>query len=295
MYRAGGTPGNRSSRRSFFMNELLVIENLQVDFRTNEGIVPAVRNLSLTVRRGTTHGIVGESGSGKSVTCQAVMGLSPETATISVGRLHFNGIELTGIDRQTRNRFRGGDMAMIFQDPLGALNPVHTVGAQIRECLRLHQSVRGREAEQETIRLLATVGIPDPEKRAREYPHQLSGGMCQRVMIAMAISCQPSLLFADEPTTALDVTVQAQILDLLRRLQAENGMTIILISHDIGVIAEMADSLTVMRGGEVVESGATGEILRRPQHPYTRQLLSQVPSLDHPAPVYLPPSERAAS
>lgn len=272
------------------MDTLLEIENLSVVFRTEDEVVHAVRDFSLSVRRGTTHGIVGESGSGKSVSCQAILGLTPGNGQFSSDRMLFDGRDLKGLRETELEKIRGCDMAMVFQDPMASLNPVHKIGRQIGEGLRMHRGMNRRQSLIEARHLLERVGIPEPEKRLREYPHQLSGGMCQRAMIAMALACRPSLLFADEPTTALDVTVQAQVLDLMKRLQTEFNMTIVLITHDLGVIAEMADDVTVMRQGRVIETGPVERIFKAPEHPYTRELLDRIPRLENPSPIYTPPS-----
>ena len=271
------------------MEMLLEVENLDVTFRTEDEIIYAVRQVSFSVGRGRTLGIVGESGSGKSASCQAIMGLTPENGIAQADRITFDGVDINSFSENELGKIRGRDMAMVFQDPMSSLNPVHTVGRQIAESLRLHRGMNREAARVEARNLLDLVGIPEPKQRLREYPHQLSGGMCQRAMIAMALACRPSLLFADEPTTALDVTVQAQILDLMKRLQGEFGMSIILVTHDLGVIAEMADDVTVMRDGRVVEAGPVGQIFSHPQHPYTRELLDRIPRLDRPSPLYEPP------
>jgi ABC-type dipeptide/oligopeptide/nickel transport system ATPase component len=271
------------------MQELLTVENLNVTFRTEDDLVYAVRDVSFSVGRGRTLGIVGESGSGKSATCHAIMGLTPENGLVQANKVFFDGTDLTEMSEQDMEKIRGRDMAMVFQDPMSSLNPVHTIGHQIMESLLLHRDMTRAAARAETLDLLDLVGIPEPGQRIREYPHQLSGGMSQRAMIAMALACRPSLLIADEPTTALDVTIQAQILDLMRRLQADFRMSIILVTHDLGVVAEMADDVTVMRHGQVVEEGAVEQIFESPAHPYTQELLSLVPRLDRPSPVYVPP------
>lgn len=271
------------------MEALLEVENLNVTFRTEDEIIYAARDVSFAVGRARTLGIVGESGSGKSASCQAIMGLTPGNGIAQADRIVFDGTDIGSFSDSRLEAIRGRDMAMVFQDPMTSLNPVHTVGRQVAESLRLHRSMNGDAARREARDLLDLVGIPEPEQRLREYPHQLSGGMCQRVMIAMALACRPAVLFADEPTTALDVTVQAQILDLMKRLQDEFGMSIILVTHDLGVIAEMADDVTVMRDGRVVEAGPVGRIFDSPRHPYTRELLDRIPRLDHPSPVYHPP------
>ncbi|MBT3359735.1 MAG: ABC transporter ATP-binding protein [Rhodospirillaceae bacterium] len=272
------------------METLLQVENLNVTFRTEDEIIYAAREVSFSVGRGRTLGIVGESGSGKSASCQAIMGLTPGNGVTQADRIVFDGTDINTLAESKLEKIRGRDMAMVFQDPMTSLNPVHTIGRQIAESLRLHRGMNREAARVEAQNLLDLVGIPEPVQRLKEYPHQLSGGMCQRAMIAMALACRPSLLFADEPTTALDVTVQAQILDLMKRLQGEFGMSIVLVTHDLGVIAEMADDVTVMRYGQVVEAGPVGRIFGNPQHEYTRELLDRIPRLDRPSPVYEPPS-----
>ncbi|MEV4834101.1 ABC transporter ATP-binding protein [Nonomuraea sp. NPDC049486] len=257
----------------------LEVNDLTVDFHTEDGVVHAVGGLSFEVERGSTLGIVGESGSGKSVTNLAVLGLhNPETAQIS-GSITLDGQELLTASRSTMERLRGNKIAMIFQDPLTSLSPFHTVGAQIAEVYRKHEGVSKSVARDRAIEMLDRVGIPQPKLRVDEYPHQFSGGMRQRAMIAMALVCDPGLLIADEPTTALDVTVQAQILDLLRELQEQTGTAIILVTHDLGVVASTAHEVLVMYAGRAVERGTMREVLREPRHPYTWGLLGSMPSL----------------
>ncbi len=259
---------------------ILKVENLKTYFHTEDGIVKAVDGVSFELYEGETLGIVGESGSGKSVTSLTVMRLLDEKARIEGGKVIFNGKNLLELSEQEMQKIRGNDIAMIFQEPMVALNPVYTIGDQIMEAIILHQEVKESEARKITIELLRKVGIPEPEKRIDQYPHQLSGGMRQRAMIAMALSCKPSILIADEPTTALDVTIQAQILDLMKELQQEYGMALIMITHDMGVIAEVADRVAVMYAGKVVEYGEVEEIFTKPKHPYTYALLSSIPRLD---------------
>jgi peptide/nickel transport system ATP-binding protein len=257
----------------------LSVRDLYVRFSTEDGIVKAVDGLSFDLERGQTLGIVGESGSGKSVTNLTILGLhSPLTTTVG-GEIHLDGQELTGASERTLERLRGNKMAMIFQDPLTALSPYYTVGRQIAEPFRKHTGASRKEARDRAIEMLAKVGIPQPRTRVDDYPHQFSGGMRQRAMIAMALVCDPALLIADEPTTALDVTVQAQILDLLKELQQEFGSAIILITHDLGVVANTADDILVMYAGRAVERGTVKEVLGSPQHPYTWGLLGSMPSL----------------
>ncbi|WP_316980158.1 ABC transporter ATP-binding protein [Shumkonia mesophila] len=262
------------------MSFLLEIRDLSVVFQTDEGLVHAVDGVSMGVAAGETFCVVGESGCGKSVTFFSVAGLLPSNGHVVGGAALFDGIDLLGLEETHLEKIRGKDIAMIFQDPMVSLNPVHTVGSQIVECLTLHRGMGSGEAWQEARRLFEVVGIPGVEKRLREYPHQLSGGMIQRVMIAMALACRPRIVIADEPTTALDVTIQAQILDLLRQLQREFGMAIILITHDLGVVAEMADRVVVMYNGRVAETAAVGDLFARPLHPYTVGLLDSLPRMD---------------
>ena len=262
---------------------LLSIDSLVTEFRTQSGPFRAVDGVSLSVQRGRTLGIVGESGCGKSVLSLSVMRLLPPNGRIATGRVLLEGTDLATLSRDAMRQVRGARVAMIFQEPMTSLNPVHTIGYQIVEALRVHTSHPSAEIRNRAIEALRRVRIPAPERRFDEYPHQLSGGMRQRVMIAMALSCEPLLLIADEPTTALDVTVQAEILDLLRTLQAETGMAIILITHDLGVVAEMADEVAVMYAGRVVEHAPAEQIFADPQHPYTLGLLSSIPRLDSDA------------
>ncbi|MBT7099215.1 ABC transporter ATP-binding protein, partial [Candidatus Poribacteria bacterium] len=265
---------------------LLSIRGLRTHFFLDEGTVRAVDGVDLDVRRGRTLGIVGESGCGKSVTAFSILRLVARPGRIVDGdvTLHRDSgrVALTELDEdgpEIRD-IRGAEIAMIFQEPMTSLSPVHTVGSQIVEAVRLHTDLRGANARARAVEVLGHVGIPDPATRFRQYPHEMSGGMRQRAMIAMALSCRPSLLIADEPTTALDVTIQAQILELMRDLQAETGMSIMLITHDLGVIAETADEVAVMYLGRVVESGKTERIFDSPQHPYTKGLLAAIPSVD---------------
>ena len=262
------------------MPPLLTIENLQVHFDTEEGVVRAVEDVSFTVSAGKTLGIVGESGCGKSVTCHSALGLIPPNGRIVGGSVMFDGKDLLEQTPEQLDHIRGSQIAMVFQDPMSSLNPIHTIGTQIIESLVLHRGMRGFEARAEALRLLDIVGIPESVRRFKEYPHQLSGGMNQRAMIALALACRPKILIADEPTTALDVTIQAQILDLLRTLQGEFGMAIILITHDLGVIAEMANEVVVMYAGRIVEQAHVKDLFYSPAHPYTRGLLDSLPRLD---------------
>ncbi|GAA4694277.1 ABC transporter ATP-binding protein [Phytohabitans rumicis] len=258
----------------------LQVRDLRVRFATEDGVVRAVDGVSFAVERGRTLGIVGESGSGKSVTSLAVLGLHDPKRTTITGQILVGGRDIAGRPDEEVRRLRGRDMAMIFQDPLSALHPYYSVGRQIAEAYRIHHPRAGRgEARKRTIEMLDRVGIPQPAKRADQYPHEFSGGMRQRAMIAMALVNDPDLLIADEPTTALDVTVQAQILDLLGDLQKEFNSAIILITHDLGVVSQVADEVLVMYGGRAVEHGGVEQVLRAPQHPYTWGLLASVPTV----------------
>ncbi|MEV6109540.1 ABC transporter ATP-binding protein [Streptomyces sp. NPDC051940] len=267
----------------------LSVRDLRVRFSTEDGLVKAVDGLSFDIERGKTLGIVGESGSGKSVTNLTVLGLHNPMFTTVEGSIQLEGEELIGARERRLERLRGNKMAMIFQDPLTALSPYYTVGRQIAEPYRKHTGCSKREAHARAVEMLEKVGIPNPKLRANDYPHQFSGGMRQRAMIAMALVCNPDLLIADEPTTALDVTVQAQILDLLKDLQQEFGSAIIFITHDLGVISKVADDILVMYAGRAIERGSTDEVLRHPQHPYTWGLLSSMPRLNSDVNVPLTP------
>jgi dipeptide transport system ATP-binding protein len=256
---------------------LLEIENLSVEFPSQNGVMHAVDGISLSLEEGEVLGIVGESGSGKSVTMMALMGLVAYPGRVRADKLRFTGHDLMTLSARERNKLTGKDVAMIFQDPTTSLNPCFTVGFQLTETLRLHLGMDRKAATRKAIELLEQVGIPAPESRLKSYPHQLSGGMNQRVMIAMAIACNPRLLIADEPTTALDVTIQAQILDLLRSLQKERGMALVLITHNMGVVSEMAQRVAVMYAGQIMEEQSTHALFNTPQHPYTEALLSALP------------------
>jgi dipeptide transport system ATP-binding protein len=256
---------------------LLDIQNLTVEFQTSSGLFRAVDGVSLTCDKGEILSIVGESGSGKSVAMLAMMGLLPWTARITADRMTFDGKELIGLSGRQRRKIIGKDMAMIFQEPMSSLNPCFTVGFQLGETLRVHMGMDRKQRRERSIELLNLVGIPAPEDRLSNFPHQMSGGMSQRVMIAMALACNPKLLIADEPTTALDVTIQAQILDLLVRLQREQGMALVLITHDMGVVAETAERVQVQYAGQKVEEQPVKELFRDPHHPYTAALLSALP------------------
>ena len=261
---------------------LLDVRDLAVEFDTEAGLVRAVDGVSFSVRAGQTLGIVGESGCGKSVTALSILRLLPQPmGRIAAGQVLFKGQDLVQAPQQTIEAVRTGQIGMIFQEPMTALNPVHRIGKQLAEAFLLHQDVTPRTALERSIKVLKKVGIPSPEIRAGEYPHQLSGGMRQRVVIAMALACRPALVIADEPTTALDVTIQAQILELMKQLQDETGMAIILITHDLGVIAETCDDVLVMYAGRVAEQGSADDIFYRPAHPYTRGLLESIPRLEY--------------
>ena len=256
---------------------LLEIENLSVEFPSQNGVMHAVDGVSLSLEEGEVLGIVVESGSGKSVTMMALMGLVAYPGRVSADKLRFAGHDLLALSGRERNRLTGKDVAMIFQDPTTSLNPCFSIGFQITETLRLHLGLDRKAARHQAIALLEQVGIPAAESRLKAYPHQLSGGMNQRVMIAMAIACNPRLLIADEPTTALDVTIQAQILDLLRSLQKERGMALVLITHNMGVVSEMAQRVAVMYAGQIMEEQSAHALFNTPQHPYTEALLSALP------------------
>jgi len=257
---------------------VLELNNLHVEFATYGGTVQAVRGASYAVHAGSTLAVVGESGCGKSVAAQAIMGLiATPPGRVSAGSARFMGQELLGMRKRELNRLRGARIGMVFQDPMSALNPTMRIGEQIAEPLIVHQGMGRRQAWSAGVELLERSGIAEPARRARQYPFEFSGGMLQRAMIAMAIACKPALLIADEPTTALDVTVQSQILELLRQLQREQGMAMVLITHDLGVVARMADEVAVMYAGRVVESAAVDAIFHRPAHPYTRGLLEAMP------------------
>lgn len=264
------------------MKHLLEMEHVSISFHTYRGLLEAIHDVSISVDAGETVGIVGESGCGKSVTAQAVMKLLPAGAAVyQCGHIYWDGRDVLPISDHEMNRLRGKEMATVFQDPMTSLNPVLTIGSQIREGLEIHQHLNRTEADVQAVELLKAVGMTSPEKRIHQYPHELSGGMRQRCLIAMALSCSPRLLFADEPTTALDVTTEAQVLALLRKLQEKSGMAVVLISHNLGVIAQMCRRIYVMYAGMVVEQGTAGDIFYRPAHPYTRGLLASLPDPDH--------------
>ena len=262
------------------MEKLLEIKNLETAFRIKDDYFNAVDKVSLDLYRNEVLAILGESGCGKSTLATTIMRLHNENLTKSTGEIIFNGKNILDLTEDEMNKIRTKDIGMIFQDPLSSLNPLHRIGKQIEEALIYHTELSAEERQKRVIELLTQVGIPNPERCAKQYPHELSGGMRQRVMIAMAMSCKPSVLIADEPTTALDVTIQAQILDLIKGLQAEMHAGIILITHDLGVVAEMADRVAVLYAGEVVEIGTAEQIFKNPQHPYTRSLLRSIPQID---------------
>lgn len=264
------------------MSKVLEIKNLSVSFHTYAGEVKAVRDVSFELDRKETLAIVGESGCGKTVTAKAILRLlkTPPAEIKKESQILFDGEEVTKMDKKRLLSYRGQDVSMIFQDPMTSLNPTMTVGAQIMEALEIHKKMKKKEAEAEAIRLLKLVNMPNAEERIKQYPHELSGGMRQRVMIAIALSCNPKVLLADEPTTALDVTIQAQIIDLLSELKEEFDTSIILVTHDLGVVANFADRIQVMYAGKIVETGLKEEIFYKPHHPYTWALLNSIPSLD---------------
>ena len=259
---------------------VLEVRNLKTHFHTDEGVVPAVDGVDFTLKKGKTLCVVGESGCGKSVTAYTVMRLIPmPPGKVESGEILYKGKDLVKLTENEMRDIRGNEIAMIFQEPMTSLNPVYTIGNQIVEAIVLHQKVKPKEARQRAIKMLTKVGIPDAEMRIDEYPHQMSGGMKQRVMIAMALSCNPEVLIADEPTTALDVTIQAQILDLLQQLQSTEGMSILLITHDLAVVAEVADEVLVMYASKVVEKAGVVEVFKSPKHPYTQGLIKAIPQL----------------
>ncbi|WP_099157128.1 ABC transporter ATP-binding protein [Virgibacillus ndiopensis] len=262
------------------MERLLQVENLVTQYKTAEGMFSAVQGISFTVEKGETLCIVGESGSGKSATALSIMGLLPANGKITEGSIRLKKDELVGKTEEQLQRIRGNEISMIFQEPMTALNPVFTIGFQIREPLTIHRKMSKKEATLVSIELLEKVGIPNPKEKLKQFPHELSGGMRQRVMIAIALACEPSLLIADEPTTALDVTIQSQILDLIDDLKEQMGMGVVFVTHDMGVVAEIADQVMVMYAGEVVEMGDVYSIFNNPKDPYTKGLLAAVPNVD---------------
>ena len=267
---------------------LLEVDNLSVSFRTEAGILKAVENISFVIPKGEILSVVGESGSGKSLTSLAIMGLINDPNAILTGSIRYKGQELVGLSRAALRHVRGDEIAMIFQDPMSAMTPVYTIGWQIEEQIRAHMKLTRRQARARAVDLLAEMGMPNPATQVDRYPHQLSGGMRQRAMIAMALSCNPSLLIADEPTTALDVTVQAQILRLIEQLRRDHGSSIIFITHDMGVVAEIADRVMVMYAGKLVERGSKRDVFATPGHPYTVGLLDSIPPMSGAKPRRLP-------
>ncbi|WP_027724030.1 ABC transporter ATP-binding protein [Tuberibacillus calidus] len=260
--------------------EVLRVKDLEVQFKTAEGYLSAVRGISFNLKKGETVCVVGESGCGKSISALSIMGLLPANGRIANGEIWFDGKDLVKLRQDEIQKIRGNDISMIFQEPMTALNPVFTIGFQLCEPLRIHQNLNKTVAAKKAVELLKQVGISEPERRMKQYPHELSGGMRQRVMIAIALACEPKILIADEPTTALDVTIQAQILDLLNELKQKFNTSVIMITHDMGVVAEVADRVIVMYAGEVVEEGDVETIFNDPQHPYTQGLLASVPNVD---------------
>lgn len=268
---------------------LLELRGLRVAFRTREGLVQAVNDVTLSLDRGRTMGLVGESGSGKTVTALTILGLTRSEQTEAAGEALFDGVDLLRLSGSELRSLRGRRIAMVFQDPLSSLHPMHRIGWQIDEAIRAHEGTSKKAARSRTVQLLRSVGIPDPDARVDAYPHELSGGMRQRVMIAIALALSPDLLIADEPTSALDVTVQSQILELLARLQSEMGMALLIVSHDLGVIAEQTDEIVVMYAGRVVEQGTRDDVIGAAIHPYTRGLLDSIPHVDGPRVAELTP------
>jgi peptide/nickel transport system ATP-binding protein len=264
------------------LTPLLEIRGLSTEFRLASGVLKAVRSVDLSVEAGETLALVGESGCGKSMTAASIMRLVPPPGRIVSGSVLFKGVDLLRLSEEEMRGIRGNRIGMVFQDPMTSLNPVFTIGSQVAEGLRIHRGLSRGEAERGAVDILAQVGIPVPKERIRDYPHQLSGGMRQRVMIAMALACSPELVIADEPTTALDVTIQAQILELLDRLKSENRMGLILITHNLGIVAERAHRTAIMYAGQIVELAQTDELFANPLHPYTRGLLSSLPELGVP-------------
>lgn len=264
------------------MSDLLTVKNLSTQFQTERGIAHAVRFVNFSIKSGETMGIVGESGSGKSVTAKSIMRLvEGQNGKVVSGEMIFENIDLAKQTEKQMQKIRGNSVAMIFQDPMTSLNPLIKVGAQIAEVLRFHKGMARQQAKQEAIRLMTQLSFPSPEKRYHQYPHEFSGGMLQRLMIAISLACKPKLLIADEPTTALDVTIQAQILRLMKELQKQYGMAILMITHDLGVVAEICDKVSVMYAGEIVESTSVENIFEKPLHPYTKALMDSRPKLGH--------------
>ncbi len=261
------------------MNELLEIKNLSVSFGEGKELLTVIDNLDFSVQKGDTIGLVGESGSGKSVTSLSIMRLLPEHSSKVTGEIIFQGENLLKYNLKKMQEIRGNRIAMIFQEPMTSLNPIHTCGKQVMESLLLHMNISKKEAKEKTLKLLEQCGIPDPVHRFNEYPHQMSGGMRQRIMIAIALACNPNLLIADEPTTALDVTIQAQILDLMKEIKKKSDMSIMLITHDLGVVLDFCDRVIIMYAGQIVESASVREVFESPIHPYTKGLIAAMPKL----------------
>ena len=259
---------------------ILSVQNLHTSFHTDKGEVKAVNGVTINLEKGKILGIVGESGSGKSVTAYSIMRILEKNGRITEGKILYKGQDIAAFSEKQMREFRGKCCSIIFQDPMTSLNPVFTVGNQLKEAIELHTDRKGKEAEARAIEMLTLVGVNEPEKRVKQYPYELSGGMRQRVMIAMALACEPDILIADEPTTALDVTIQAQILELMQSLQKKLGMAIIMVTHDLGVIADMCDEIIVMYGGRVCERGTAEDIFYRPHHEYTKGLLRSIPNVD---------------
>jgi peptide/nickel transport system ATP-binding protein len=274
--------GFNAATKGVLLPPLLEVTGLRTEFKLATGLLKAVRGVDLTVEPGETLALVGESGCGKSITAASIMRLVPPPGRIVDGSIRFKGEDLLQLSDEQMRDVRGNRIAMVFQDPMTSLNPVFTIGFQVAEGLRIHRGLSRDAAEKETVEILAQVGIPAPRERIRDYPHQLSGGMRQRVMIAMALALKPELIIADEPTTALDVTIQAQILELLDRLKTENRMGLILITHNLGIVAERAHRTAIMYAGEIVEMAPTEELFRNPLHPYTRGLLASLPEFAEP-------------
>lgn len=272
-------------------NHLIDIEDLRVSFFTPGGEVQAVRGISWFLNEGEALGIVGESGSGKSVSVYAIMRLLQHPGRVVGGSIRFNGTDILSLSEEDMRKIRGNDIAMIFQDPMTSLNPVYTVGDQIEEPLRLHRNMRGKRAHQRAEELLAMVGIPSPARRLKQYPFEFSGGMRQRAMIAMALACEPKLLIADEPTTALDVTIQAQILEIMKDLKERRCMSIVLITHDLGIVSDICDKIIIMYSGEIMEFGPIDSLYKSPSHPYTNGLINSLPKIDEAEGAQLTPIE----
>ena len=270
---------------------LIDIKDLRVSFFTPGGEVQAVRGVSWFLNEGEALGIVGESGSGKSVSVYAIMRLLQHPGRVTGGSIHFNGTDILSLSEEDMRKIRGNDIAMIFQDPMTSLNPVYTVGNQICEPLKLHRNMHGKRARERAIELLGMVGIPKPERRLKQYPFEFSGGMRQRAMISMALACEPKLLIADEPTTALDVTIQAQILEIMKGLKSSRNMSIVLITHDLGIVSDICDKIIIMYGGEIMEYGPIEALYSSPSHPYTKGLINSLPKIDEEVGTQLTPIE----